>query len=317
MYSGVLVMSDKNPLVSIGLPVYNSEKIILRALESLLSQSYGHFELIISDNASTDRTQEICREYATKDKRVRYSRNQRNIGAVANFKKALELARGDYFMWAADDDFWLPDFIRILIGELENHPDAGVAMCAVDRILEDGTKLDRIEFIGKNNPNSKSYFQMLIGIASPRIIKYNLYMYGLYRTSFLRDAMLFFPDVPYCDRLFMCQIALATRFRYVNEMLHIRTHHGQPSNIRLPDEGFNRILNAEKYVLLKSNTALGQMLWRSNIIPWYRKIAIPIAVVLYSLLYGRGTARFKRFRHYYRLHCPQRIQILLRKNYNK
>jgi glycosyltransferase involved in cell wall biosynthesis len=304
-------MPDKNPLVSIGLPVYNGEKFIRRALESLISQSYEHFEIIISDNASTDRTPEICREYMTRDKRIRYLRNPKNIGALSNFKRVLELAQGDYFMWAADDDFWLPDFIKTLLEELENHIEAGVAMSAVDRIWENGTALDSIRFTGRNNPNVKSFFQMLTGIISPKLIKYNFYIYGLYRTSLLKKAIPLFPDVPLGDRLFICQIALATRFRYVDQMLHIRTHHFKPSTARLPNERFNKMLQ-EKFVLLKSNVAFGKMLLRSSIIPWYRKIYIPLAVILFSLIYWRSG--FHRFLHLcYRSYCPQSIQTLIKK----
>lgn len=96
-------MDDMKPLVSIGMPVYNGEKYIRQALDSLLAQDYGHFELIISDNASTDGTPEICREYAARDSRIAYYRNQENMGAAWNFKRVLDLAAGEYFMWLPHD----------------------------------------------------------------------------------------------------------------------------------------------------------------------------------------------------------------------
>jgi glycosyltransferase involved in cell wall biosynthesis len=94
------------PTVSIGLPVFNGEKFLAEAVESLLSQTYSNIELIITDNASTDKTEEISRNFASRDIRIRYIRQQSNIGPGPNFKAALDAANGAYFMWAAYDDLW-------------------------------------------------------------------------------------------------------------------------------------------------------------------------------------------------------------------
>ncbi|ADR19063.1 glycosyltransferase family 2 protein [Calditerrivibrio nitroreducens] len=105
----------KKPQVSIGMPVYNGAKFISEALDSLLAQTFTDFELIISDNASTDETEAICREYAAKDKRIRYIRQRENLGAAANFKYVLDQAEGEYFMWAAADDVWDKKWIEKLL----------------------------------------------------------------------------------------------------------------------------------------------------------------------------------------------------------
>ena len=94
------------------MPVYNGEKFIREALDSLLAQTFTDFELIISDNASTDGTESICREYAEKDARIRYVRQIENKGAIANFKFVLDEAKAEYFMWAAHDDMWGENFIK-------------------------------------------------------------------------------------------------------------------------------------------------------------------------------------------------------------
>ena len=107
------------PKVSIGMPVYNGEPFIREALDSLLAQTFTDFELIISDNASTDKTEQICREYAAKDKRIRYIRQEINRGAAANFQYVLDEAVGEYFMWAAADDLWDSEFILKLIPLVE------------------------------------------------------------------------------------------------------------------------------------------------------------------------------------------------------
>jgi len=99
------------PLVSIGMPVYNGARYIREALDSLLGQTFTDFELIISDNASTDSTEAICREYAAKDQRIRYIRQSHNLGASGNFKFVLDQALGEYFMWAAHDDKWSSNYL--------------------------------------------------------------------------------------------------------------------------------------------------------------------------------------------------------------
>ena len=110
------------PSVSIGMPVFNGERTLLAALDSLLAQSFTDFELIISDNASTDQTESICREYAARDNRIRYVRQGTNIGAAANFKFVLAEARGEYFMWAACDDMRSPNFVEVNARFLSANP---------------------------------------------------------------------------------------------------------------------------------------------------------------------------------------------------
>lgn len=107
-------MNPQNPKISIGMPVFNGERYIRAALDSLLAQTYMDFELIISDNASTDQTKTICQEYEKDDKRIRYYRQHENIGSTKNFKYVLDMARAEYFMWAAHDDVWDNNWIQIL-----------------------------------------------------------------------------------------------------------------------------------------------------------------------------------------------------------
>src|SRR3954470_1068595 len=97
-------MSERRPRVSIGLPVYNGQRFLAPAVSSLLAQTFADFELVICDNASTDDTEAICRRFAERDPRVRYHRNEQNVGAAPNFNRALALSTGQYFKWAAHDD---------------------------------------------------------------------------------------------------------------------------------------------------------------------------------------------------------------------
>lgn len=114
------------PCVSIGMPVFNDSRFIRTALDSLLSQTYQNFELILSDDNSSDGSDVICREYAQKDARIRYHRWQANQGISRNMEYLLSEARGSYFMWAADDDCWDPNFIQVLLTTLQS--DAGLVM---------------------------------------------------------------------------------------------------------------------------------------------------------------------------------------------
>jgi glycosyltransferase involved in cell wall biosynthesis len=104
--------AETTSMVSIGMPVYNGERFIRKALDSLLSQTFPDFELIISDNASTDGTERVCRDYAARDHRIRFFRHNMNRGAAANFKFVLDAARYQYFMWAAYDDKWVENYLE-------------------------------------------------------------------------------------------------------------------------------------------------------------------------------------------------------------
>src|SRR4051794_25259685 len=112
------------PKVSIGLPVYNGEAFLAEAVESLLAQTFTDFEILLVDNASTDRTQEICRAFAARDPRVKYHRNETNIGGGPNWNRAYDLTPSDstYFKWAAHDDRHAPDFLARCVEALDRDP---------------------------------------------------------------------------------------------------------------------------------------------------------------------------------------------------
>lgn len=117
------------PLVSIGVPVYNGEESLARTLDCLLGQTYQNIELILSDNASTDATAQICQRYCAQDNRIRYVRQETNLGLHGNWTYVADQARGEFFMWAAADDFWEPEFIEVLVKKLQAEPEAISAFC--------------------------------------------------------------------------------------------------------------------------------------------------------------------------------------------
>jgi glycosyltransferase involved in cell wall biosynthesis len=109
-----------SPLVSIGMPVFNGADYIEQALDSLLSQTYENFEIIISDNCSTDSTYEICEKFALKDKRVRLLKQLQNMGPLFNFGFVLQQARGEYYMWAAHDDVWDKHWLTLAVSNFDD-----------------------------------------------------------------------------------------------------------------------------------------------------------------------------------------------------
>ena len=121
-------------MVSIGLPVFNGGPILENAINSLLSQTYRNIELLISDNASTDETRSICERARAGDPRVKYYVNDTNIGVIANWRQVFRTAVGEYFMWAAHDDWWEPEFIEELVTLLEADSSAVVAFSHADDV---------------------------------------------------------------------------------------------------------------------------------------------------------------------------------------
>lgn len=142
------------PRVSIGLPVYNGENYLAEALDTLLAQTFTDFELIISDNGSQDGTEEICRCYADRDRRVRYFREESNRGCAWNYNRVLELARGEYFTWAAHDDIWDRTFLARTVEVLDEQPSVLRCFCryslvdATGRLLEGASDISFVTGMG-------------------------------------------------------------------------------------------------------------------------------------------------------------------------
>ncbi len=129
------------PVVSVGLPVFNGETFLEVAISSVLAQTYDDLELIICDNASTDRTAEICQDYAARDRRVRYFRNPENLGAAPNYNLAFSHARGRYFKWLAHDDRITPSYLAKTVRVLDERTDAVLCNSVVSYIDQNGASI--------------------------------------------------------------------------------------------------------------------------------------------------------------------------------
>lgn len=171
-----------DPLVSIGLPVYNGEKYLDEALKSLLAQSYKNFELIISDNCSTDKTSSICMKYKKKDKRIRYIRQKNNIGAVNNFNFVLNKSKGKYFMWAAHDDIWEPKFVQLIVNDLEKNIDAVLGVCGYYLF----NNKNKRKILPEQKMKNLNKFESLIFFFN-NSYDISIFFYGVYKTSVLKS----------------------------------------------------------------------------------------------------------------------------------
>ncbi|MGH9962626.1 MAG: glycosyltransferase family 2 protein, partial [Pyrinomonadaceae bacterium] len=217
VYESGIKRNNQIPRVTIGIPVFNGANYLAQAIDSILAQTWGNFELIISDNASTDETQEICRSYEARDQRIRYIRNEHNIGAAGNFNKLFSLARGRYFKWAAHDDVCAPEYLQRCVGVLDRYPSALIAYPRGQLIDEKGTLLPY---------DYPPEFPVEISSGDP-ITRYRSIMLrecwfalpiGLFRASALRKTTLF-RDHYGGDRLLLCQLALQGSFYEVEDYL--------------------------------------------------------------------------------------------------
>jgi glycosyltransferase involved in cell wall biosynthesis len=217
------MMMEKATL-SIGLPVYNGERYLDRCFNSLLSQDFEQFELIISDNGSVDRTETICRDFARKDRRIRYFRSDQNRGATWNFRRVVELAEGDFFKYAAYDDECYPTMLGRCM-EVMRGGDPTIALVYTRSELIDensalvapecGAKWDRIATAAKSPHERLAHvvWRVLHGYA----------VYGVIRAAFLRRASPF--GAIAADWVLLAELAMMGRIVEVPEVLfRLRKH---------------------------------------------------------------------------------------------
>jgi len=141
-------LADQNPRVSFGIPVYNGADSIAHCLDSIARQDFTNYEVIVSDNASTDATRDVVREYAEADARVRLVVQPRNVGLIANFNAVASQARGEYFRWVGADDWLEPDYVSSCVASLDAHPEAIAATSYFDLVHDDG-RIEYREYAGE------------------------------------------------------------------------------------------------------------------------------------------------------------------------
>jgi len=205
-------VTDADPLVTIGLPIYNEERTLARALDSLLEQDYRNFEIVICDNASTDRTAEICAGYLS-DSRIRYYRNETNVGGIANFNRVFELSRGEFFMWASGHDVRHPSFTSRALELMRD--DESIVLCHSQVLwtAEGGGEPEPIpSFVDTRGVSHE--------IARLNVVLWGLVtgypIYGLIRSSALRRTDVY-REVVSPDITLLGELALLGEFAFIPE----------------------------------------------------------------------------------------------------
>jgi glycosyltransferase involved in cell wall biosynthesis len=233
--------AQHSPRLSIGLPVYNGERYLAETLDGFLAQTFQDFEIVVCDNASMDRTCEISRSYADRDPRVRYYRNEKNLGAIPNFNRAFELSRSPFFKWAAHDDQYHPRYLEACVRILDADPEVVLAHSKTAFVDDRGEAFPV-------DPATGSYIDPRTGIAqtpdgpaiadSPVAIlrfwqvlslaRWGTHMFGVMRREILERTRLI-PNFSGGDRAMLAELALLGRFRCQNEPLFKKRFHESAS----------------------------------------------------------------------------------------
>ena len=238
------------PKVSLGIPVYNGERFVAFAIQSALNQTFTDFELVISDNASNDRTREICEEFARKDSRIRYIRQEINVGAKANFNRVFEYSRGEYFKWVAADDVCGPHYLELTVAALDNDPTAVLAHTLSETINGKGEIVTSAEmarrvifdegFPVRVHPadRSRRFDAPLPHKRFREVLLGTFWCFEIFALIRRKEMMLTYPKGPYygSDKVMLAQLSLLGRFVEISDVQFFRrAHHGNSTNMTVKD----------------------------------------------------------------------------------
>ncbi len=213
------------PRVSIAIPTYNCDRFITQSIESLLGQTYSDFEIVISDNASTDGTEEICRRYEAFDKRVRYVRRIENIGGPGNFRYVWSICNGEYHKWSTADDYWAPTFLEKGVAILDANSEVVLCYPKTRLIDTNGAPIsDYEDTLHLNADAPRVRFNELfkrIGLCNAHL--------GLIRRSAMARTRLIGTEHN-SDTHFLAELALYGKFWLLPEILFFRRYHPASSS---------------------------------------------------------------------------------------
>ncbi len=289
-------MNEVKPKLSIGLPVYNGGDYLEKALLSILNQTFTDFELIISDNASTDNTQEICETYAARDPRIRYFRNPVNIGATQNWYRVFELSCAEYFASVAHDDIYHPEYMEKCITVLDRDPTVVVCHSKTSVIDAEGNftgNFDVVVDTTSARPHERLYSLLTIDYLC-------IQLYGVMRSKALADTKVFVGYVS-CDRNTLAELCLIGKIQEVPEYLFYHRLYAEALGIAL---GSGKSL--EELLVLDPGTDWN---YRSTFFTVYRNYFSSVARLLPSrserflcyqqlsrVMFEKGIKRIKRSR---------------------
>lgn len=216
-------MDEHTPRVSIGVPVYNGENYLADAIESALGQTYEDFEIVISDNASTDRTAEICRAFAERDSRVRYFRNETNLGASPNYRRTFDEARGEFFCWMPHDDAMMPEFLARCVAVLDDEPDVVLVYpyFMIRHSSEEPVPMMSGREANLRLPTAPERIRVYF---REQLIGPNWPIFGLYRRSVLGETQLLRPLIGADDYVTLEVVVRGKVAQIPQELYVLRTH---------------------------------------------------------------------------------------------
>lgn len=278
------------PAVSLAMPVYNGANYIRVAIASCLNQDFSDFELIITDNASSDATEEICREFESLDSRVRYIRNRDNLGAAPNYNLGFKLARGQYFKWCAHDDFISRDFLSATVAALEATPDATLAFTRTQCVDEAGALLDMV-----GNESAA------IGVADParrfalalRQMGTCYAIFGLFRADALRKSSLHRPYYG-SDRALLAEMALLGAFVRTEKGLFFNREH-QTRSVHISQKKDRRTWQAADATRFAAAEHVNFALHLLEIAGRHRQAASPTRLRAHAAAFLLRPARLPRY----------------------
>jgi len=287
------------PLVSIAMPVYNGAKWLEQAISTLIKQSYENIEIIIADDCSTDNSQQICEQYASRYSQITFIKNETNLGAQGNFLKILHLCSGKYITYASQDDYWDENFISYLVEKLEFNSSAVLAASAAQLLDKNDKVYKEQHYNGKWNPEKLSTYGLIYSLMLPsnywkwienknnkKWIKNNLFFHGVLRTDILKYCFSIFPGIIEHDRHFLLLLALSGKWCYVDRVLYFRRvgsgiHLREMSN----DPVYRRKMNIFHPIIALFQMFIGVIRHRdAKISAKLFSILIFIAHVLYEIL---------------------------------
>ena len=267
----------KFPLVTVGMPVYNGEPYVVKAIQGILDQSFEDFELIISDNASTDNTEQICLGFSDQDSRIRYYRNSTNIGAAENYNRLVRLANGKYFRWSNADDMIGRRLQELCLQALETHPDAVLTYGRTELIDEHGQKIrayaDNLHITDDLASRRLSRYFDQVGLTNA--------IYGLMRTdAVLKTGLFGNGSLVAADVAFMAELILLGTFVEIPETLFYRRIHSAASssdrsNEELQQAFWSAARSKHSLPILRQTGRLLRRIWRIRL-PMMEKLRLNI-----------------------------------------
>lgn len=253
------------PLITIGLPVFNGERFLRCAIDALLAQTYRNFELIIADNASTDNTFAIAQEYADRDNRVHLVRHPRNIGAAKNWNCIVPMARGRYFKWASSNDYVVPTMLADCLAAMQ--ADVSLVLCAGGTTLIDETGSVVQAYDGDVDAMHARPSERFKRVR--RELALNNVQSGLIRTDALRKTRLE-RVYPGGDLVLVAELALLGRLRLLPQPLFFRRIGAASSTNALSDSDLKTFWNPA------ATSSRSYFLWRMHFDSLYAVSAAPI-----------------------------------------